>query len=79
VGHIARIEGSRNAHKILVRKPETKRPLGRRRHRCKDNNKMEYEDVCCNQLTQDRIQWRALVYTVMKRGVPEKEGYYMAT
>jgi hypothetical protein len=33
------IEKTRNAYKILVRKPEGKRPLGRSKHRCEDNIK----------------------------------------
>jgi hypothetical protein len=43
VGHVAQME-NRNAHKILVGKPEGKRPLGRARHRWVDNIKMDLRD-----------------------------------
>jgi hypothetical protein len=41
VGHIARLGGKRNACKLLVGKPEGKRPLGRPRRRWVDNIKMD--------------------------------------
>jgi hypothetical protein len=50
-------------HRILVGKPEGKRPLGRPRHKWVDNIKMDLRDWI--DLTQDRDQWRALVNTVM--------------
>jgi hypothetical protein len=51
----------RNAYNILVRKPEGKRPLGRQRHRWKDNirtnlRKIGWEMVDCMHLGQDRNQ-----------------------
>ena len=62
-------------HKVLVGKPEGKRPLGRPRRRWEDNIKMDLEEVrrgCVDwmELTQDRDRWRALVSTVMNFGVP---------
>ena len=39
-GHIARMEQSRNAYRVLVGKSEGKRPLGRPRHRWEDNIRM---------------------------------------
>jgi len=42
VGHVARMGTTRSAHKILVGKPEGKRPRGRPRYRWKDNIKMDF-------------------------------------
>jgi hypothetical protein len=44
-GHVARIGGKRNAYRILVGKPDGKRPLGRPRHRWVDNIKMDFRVV----------------------------------
>jgi hypothetical protein len=70
-GHVTRIGATRNAYRILVRKPEGKRPLGRPRHRWVDNIKVDlretgWDGVDWIELTQDRNHWRALVKTVMK-------------
>jgi hypothetical protein len=53
----------RNANRILVGKPEGKKPLGRPRHKWVDNIKMDLRDWI--DLIQDRDQWRALVNMVM--------------
>jgi hypothetical protein len=50
----------RNVYRLLVGKPEGKRPLGRPRRRWIDNIKMDW-----NGLAQDRYGWRALVISVM--------------
>ena len=68
--HVARMEEGRSVHKVLVGKPEGKRPLGRPRRRWEDNIKTELEEVgrgCGDwmELAQDRDRWRALVSTVM--------------
>jgi hypothetical protein len=60
----------RNAYRLLVGKPDGKRPLGRRRRRWMDNIKMDlleisWGDVDWIGLVQDREKWRALVNTVM--------------
>jgi hypothetical protein len=69
-GHVARMGEKRNAYKILVGKPEGKRPLGRPRRRWVDNIKMDLREIGCDDmdwidLAQDRERWRALVNTVM--------------
>ena len=74
-GNVARMEEGRGVHKVLVRKPERKRPLGRPRCRWEDNIKMDLEEVgrvCGNwmELVQDRDRWRAFVCTVMNFRVP---------
>ena len=62
-------------HKVLVGKPEEKKPLGRPRRRWEDNIKMDLEEVGRGgedwmELAQDRDRWRALVSTVMNFRVP---------
>jgi hypothetical protein len=60
----------RNAYRILVGKPEGKRPLGRSRHRWEDNIRMDLREMGWGgmdwiDLAYDRDQCRALVNTVM--------------
>ena len=74
-GHVARMEQSRNAYRVLVVKPEGKRPLGRPRRRWEDNIRMDLREVGCDSdewidLAEDRDQWRAYVRTVMNLRVP---------
>ena len=61
-------------HRILVGKPEGKRPLGRPRRRWKENIKMDLQEVGGGgdwmELAQNRDRWRALVNTVMNLRVP---------
>jgi hypothetical protein len=69
----------RNAHGILVGKPERKRPLGRPRHMCVDNIKMDLREIGWDgvdriDMAHDRDQWRALVNTVLNFGVHEMLG-----
>ena len=48
VGHVARMGEERDVFRVLVGKPEGKRPLGRPRHRWEDNNiKMDLQEVEC--------------------------------
>jgi hypothetical protein len=59
----------RGVHRVLVRKPEGKKPLGRPRRRWEDNIKMDLQEVgvgCGNWIesAQDRDKWRALVSMV---------------
>jgi len=46
-GHVARMWERRGVYRVLVGKPEGKRPLGRRRHRWEDNIKMHLQEVGC--------------------------------
>ena len=74
-GHVARVEEGRGVHKVLVGKPEGKRPLGRPRHRWEDNIKMDLQEVergCGDwmELAKDRDRWQALVSTVMNFQIP---------
>jgi len=60
----------RNAHKILVRKPEGKKLLGRSKCRWEDNIRMVLREIGCEDvdwihLSQDRVKWQAVVDTVM--------------
>ena len=61
-------------HRVLVGKPEGKRPLGRPRRRWEDNIKMDLREVGrvrdWMELAQDRDRWWALVNTVMNLRVP---------
>jgi hypothetical protein len=65
----------RNACRLLVGKPEGRRPLGRPRRRWLDNIRMDlvevgWGDVDCIGLAQDRDKWGALVNSVLKLRVP---------
>ena len=69
-GHVARMGEERGVHRVLVRKPEEKRPLERPRRRWEDNIKMDLQEAgggCGDwmELAQDRDRWRALVSTLM--------------
>jgi hypothetical protein len=64
-GHVTRMEC-----KILVGKPEEKRPLGRPRHRWVDSIKLDLREIEWVDVAQDRDQWRALVDMVLNIRVP---------
>jgi hypothetical protein len=64
-----------NVYRLLVGKPEGKRPLGRPSRRWMDNINMDLLEIGLNivdwiGLAQDRYRWRALVNSVMNLGVP---------
>ena len=74
--HVARMGEERGAYRFLVGKPEGKRPLGRPRHRWRNNIRMDLQEVECGYvdwigLAQDRDRWRTLASAVMNlRRVP---------
>jgi len=62
-------------YRVLVGKPEKKRPLGRPRRRWVDNIRMDLQEMACGYmdwigLAQDRDRWRTLVSAVMNLRVP---------
>ena len=74
-GHVARMGERRGLYRILVGKPEGKRPLGRPRHRWVDNIEMDLQEVDCGgvdciELAQDKDRWRAHLNAVMNLWVP---------
>jgi len=79
VVHVARIGEMRNERNILVRKPEGKRPLGKRRRRWEDNIRMDLREIGRQgvewmHVVQDRHQWRALLNTAMNFRIPKRWG-----
>jgi hypothetical protein len=65
----------RGVYRVLVGRPEGKRPLGRRRCRWEGKIKMDLREIGIDganwiQLAQDRVRWRAFVNTVMNLRVP---------
>jgi hypothetical protein len=65
----------RGEYRVLVGKPEGKRPLGRSRRRWEYNNKADLREVGCRymnwiELVKDTDRWRALVNAVMNLRVP---------
>jgi hypothetical protein len=74
-GHVARMGEKRNVYRLLVGKPEGKKPLERPRRRWIDNIKMDLLEIGLSVvdwivLAQDRYMWRALVNSVMNIRVP---------
>ena len=74
-GHVARMVEERGAYRVLVGKPEGKRPLGRPRRRWVDNIGMDVQEVGYVYvdwigLAQDRDRWRTHVSAVMNLRVP---------
>jgi hypothetical protein len=69
-GHVARMEEGRGVYRVFVRKPEVKRPLGRRRLRWEDDIKLDLREIGTDganwiKLVQVRVQWRAFVNMVV--------------
>ena len=74
-GHVARMGEEKGVYRVLVGKPEGRRPLGRPRRRWADNIRMDLQEVGCVYrdwigLAQDRDRWRTLVSVVMNLRVP---------
>ena len=74
-GHVARMGEGRGVYRVLVGKPEGKRPLGRPRRRWENNIRMYFQEVGLGDedwigLAQDRDWWRALVSALRNLRVP---------
>jgi hypothetical protein len=74
-GHVARMGEGRGVYRLLVGRPEGKRPLGRSRLRWEDHIKMDLREIGIDgairiQLAQDRVQWRPFLSTIMNLRVP---------
>ena len=83
-GHVARMGERRGVYRVLVWKPEGKRPLGRPRRRWESNIKMDLEEVGCgdmdwNELAQGRDIWPALVNAVMNLRFPYSMWYFLTS
>ena len=75
MGQIARKGEKKVVNRVLVGKPEEKRPLWRHRRRWEDNNIMNLQELGCGgmdciEMAEDRNTWRALVTAVMNLQVP---------
>jgi len=75
VGHVARMGEERGVYRVLVGKPEGRRPLGSPRRRWVGNIRLDLQEVGCGYmdwigLAQDRDRWRTLVSAVMNVRVP---------
>jgi hypothetical protein len=69
-GHVARMGEEKNVYRVLMGKPEGKRPLGRPGHRWEDGIRMDLREIAWGsvdwiQLAQDRYRWQPLVNMVM--------------
>jgi len=78
-GHLARIGQRRGVYRVLVEKPEGKRPLGRPMRSWEDSIKMDLQEVGCGgmdwiSLAQDSDRWRALMNAVVTLRVPQNAG-----
>jgi hypothetical protein len=74
-GHVARMGEERGVYRVLVGKPEGRRPLGKPRRRLVDNIRTDLQEVGCGYmdwivLAQDRDRWQTLVSAVMNLRVP---------
>ena len=83
-GHVARMGEEMGVYRVLVGKPEGKRPLGRPRRRWVDNIRIDLQEVGCGYmdwigLAQDRDRWRTLVSTVMNVRVPWNGGNFLTS
>jgi hypothetical protein len=83
--HVARMGEGRDVYRVLVGRPEGKRPLGRPRSRWEDNIKMELREVGIDganwiRLGQDRVRWRAFFeHDNVPSGSVKKAGYSLTS
>jgi hypothetical protein len=74
-GHMACMGEGRGVYRVLVGKPDGRRPFGRPRRRWEDNIKIDLREIGIDganwiRLAQDRVKWRAFVSTVMNLRIP---------
>ena len=83
-GHLACMGEEKGVYRVLVGKPEGKRPLGKPRRRWVDNIRMDLQEVGCGYmdcigLVQDRDRWRTLVSAVMNLRVLWNAGNFLTS
>jgi len=83
-GHVALMGEVRGVYKVLVGKPEERRPLGRPRRRWVDNIRVDFQEVGCGYmdwigLVQNRERWRTFVSAVMNIRVPWNAGNFLTS
>jgi len=79
---VARMGEGRGVHRVLVGKPEGKRPLGRPRRENNIKKDLQEVGVGCGdwmELAEDRNRWRALVSTVMNLRFPKNAGNFLTS
>jgi hypothetical protein len=83
-GHVARMEDRKGVFRVLVGKPEGKRPLRRPRRKWDDNIEIDLQEVGCESMdwmkvAQERDRWWALVNAVMNLRVPYNAGNFLTS
>ena len=81
-GHVACMRERRGLYRVLVGKPEGKRPLGRHKCRWENNIKMDLLEVGCGgidwiKLAEDRDRWWAVVSVLINLWVPQNVGNFL--
>jgi hypothetical protein len=82
--HVASMGERSDVYRVLVGKPEGRRPLARPSCRWEYNMKMDTQEVGCGgmdwiDLAQDRYMWRALVNVIMNLLVPQNVGNFLTS
>ena len=78
------MEEWRGLYRVLMGKPDGSKPLGRTRHRWKDNIRMDLQEVGCGgmdwiKLAQDRDRWWAVMNVVMNLWVPKNVAKFLTS